>query len=653
MMTAEKKYEHNCILENLRGKKDWSWLENIYAADFRPERFFRRQTSAGILDEAASPLNLGIYYSYPDLSRKSNAANRLSGSLNDAPGNITHDERPEKTTDTGDSGTMGNREQPVWGLYSSQYVGILPLVDRTTGKLVYIPDGTQQGKPCLIEIQSRFAVSPLMMLNEVLKGDDYYENPGMLTYHEFTVDELLQKDRQGQSGTPKSEKLLFGVLKGAGKVPLPMAGEGAAGNNPLAVLGNEESVFEMLRFVSLAKELCRRTLKKQSSPVEENLTGKIKGRILLNKQIKYNLVRGQFQKTYCSYNRLQNNTTENRIIKYTLYLCSRSPLAETLSDDLTFCQRALADVPLQKCSLSDFTGLKSNGAFRQYRETLALARRILGKFYLDYEAATDGSNQTEKGSAKFCSRLSAETDPYFINMDLLFEYYCRAIFRKAVNQFNEAKRKENSGEQAAQKASEASGGKKGKTKGAAKILRLRLEPSIAYGKGIHLFQQKYDGSDSRRLKMFYMPTYIPDILITSENEKGNVAPFLVADAKYSFVDKSQSDVKRARTHQILFYMNVLNCNYGGLVGFDDTVQDQSSDATRTEGKAEDRIKIIAAPYLFYGKEQTNEPRKKLFFLPVMDSATQGSADAYATAVKDWITKLLTPEDSDKQQTAGS
>ena len=55
-------------------------------------------------------------------------------------------------------------------LYSTQFVGVMPMINNDTLKPEF--DETEL---LTIKINSRFHISPAVMLKEVLDGDDYYE----------------------------------------------------------------------------------------------------------------------------------------------------------------------------------------------------------------------------------------------------------------------------------------------------------------------------------------------------------------------------------------------------------------------------------------------------------------------------------------------
>lgn len=168
--------------------------------------------------------------------------------------------------------------------------------------------------------------------------------------------------------------------------------------------------------------------------MEENLNCKIKGRILIQKQLKYNTSKGQNQKIYCAYNKMTEDIRENQIIKYALYLCKNHEIGASLEEDIRFCMNALKNVPLKKCSVADFIGLKNNGAFRQYKDALVAAKKIIKRYGVS-ELGEKLKDETGKES-RDVQLVSGEVTPYYIDINLLFEYYCRAIFKDAIEEFN-------------------------------------------------------------------------------------------------------------------------------------------------------------------------------------------------------------------------
>lgn len=471
---------------------------------------------------------------------------------------------------------------------SAQFVGVMPLINRKSFK-------PRVGTPCVIKVNSRFHISPSEMLKEVLDGDDYYENPAMLQCKDYKISELKHLFGRGEKN-----KVLCGTVKDIGKITLEQKSD--SGNNSSSLdplLSDVYPIFEIIRFVSLAKDICKKNLKQQSTYKEENLVGKIKGRILINKQVKHNLSRGQFQKTYCGYNSLSENIKENIIIKYTLHLCSKFSIADSLKEDIMFCNRVLANVPLKKCGTGDFIGLKSNGAFRQYSQTLDAAKDIISKYYISYDNAS--SETGEGGIIKVADR---SITPYFVDMNLLFEFYCRALFRKAINSINE----ENGN------------------------YHLKMDPPSKTN--IELFANNAEEKSAKKISDFYMKSYIPDIVIRRKTSDNNTDKIIsVIDAKYS--DVQHSSDKRARTHQVLFYMNVLDCLSGGLISPYMTDKDLEH--------------VLSEKYLYDGKSAS---RQELCYIPLSSKKEENTSlsDKYVKIIKGYLKNVLDkqPKNDEKE-----
>ena len=416
-------------------------------------------------------------------------------------------------------------------LRSTQYVGIMPLMPIDTTKKT---DGVK------VKILSRFHISPTEMLNEVLSGMDYYNNPEMLSVHSYSSYEW-----KNLSCKNDDNKILFGIINGFGAIDLYKDNNASNENTDLGII-DTYGAFEIIDFVNKAKTVCKKNLKRQSQRTEENLYCKVRGKIVIQKQIKYNASKGQNHRMYCSYNSLSEDIKENQIIKYALHLCQKRPIADSLSEDILFCLSTLSGVPLKKVSMGDFIGLKNNGAYRQYKDALLAAKKIISRYGLSYSSAQpdqkhSGNNEntvnqkysaysSEQSKEPKVSIISGRIMPHFIDMNLLFEYYCRVLFRKAIDEFN----KNNEG------------------------IDFELESTKQAKRRV--FPEKSD------IEGFFMEHYVPDIVITytqkGKTDKPKVAA--VFDAKYSDIEK-QTYKQRERTHQILFYMQVLGCKYGGLI----------------------------------------------------------------------------------------
>ena len=317
------------IENNIISGKDWSKVDvKIITENEENETeasdYFPRYNS--LFNESLSPFNLGLYQA-PD-----------------------------------------NKED---ALRSTQYVGIMPLMPIDAPKKT---DGVK------VKILSRFHISPTEMLNEVLSGMDYYNNPEMLSVHSYSSYEW-----KNISGKNHDNKILFGIINGFGTIDLYKDNNNSDNNTDLGLI-DTYGAFEIIDFVNKAKTVCQKNLKRQSQRTEENIYCKVRGKIVIQKQIKYNASKGQNHRMYCSYTSLSEDIKENQIIKYALHLCQKRPIADSLSEDILFCLSTLSGVPLKKVSMGDFIGLKNNGAYRQYKDALFAAKKIISRYGLSYSS---------------------------------------------------------------------------------------------------------------------------------------------------------------------------------------------------------------------------------------------------------------------------
>jgi len=393
-------------------------------------------------------------------------------------------------------------------------------------------DGTKETDEELLTFTSRFkSLKTIEMLSEILSGPDYYEYPEMLKIKHYSLNEW--KNLCSKCNKEDNIKVLAGILDNTIDLESYIKGESTGAKEAFGSIIETYGVFEIIDFVNKAKKVCQQSLKKQFQMVEENLVGKVRGHILVRKQIKYNEAKGQIHKCYCSYNSFSEDIIENRIMKYALYLCQHSQLGEALSEDIHYCMNTLSSVPLKKCSGADFVGIKNNGAYRFYKDVMSAAKKIINRYYLSDNRIInrEGDNDDVIKTTEL-KKQNTKISPYFINMNLLFELYCRAITRKAIDKFNSETKQEN--------------------------YKLSLE-SARYAER-SLFE------DENGIGCF-MKHYIPDIVINKIESQSDGKPqekcFAVLDAKNSNV--FNSDKKRERTHQIMFYMKALNCNHGGLI----------------------------------------------------------------------------------------
>lgn len=174
------------------------------------------------------------------------------------------------------------------------------------------------------------------------------------------------------------------------------------------------SPFLAHHFLHLLKDLVKRPLKKGYINREENLTAKIKGKVLLGSHIKRNILGMRPDRVMCRFQEYSVDCIENRLL-HSAYDIALSYLKAThrnvnketkylaLYDSLD--QYFTGIGYIQKTY--ELHGIKSNPLYREYAEALRLAKLIYHN---------KGYRDTQRTQNKLIP-------PYIIDMSKLFELY--------------------------------------------------------------------------------------------------------------------------------------------------------------------------------------------------------------------------------------
>jgi len=175
---------------------------------------------------------------------------------------------------------------------------------------------------------------------------------------------------------------------------------------------DEITPFLIIHFLQIVKTIERKGLKKGYIKVTQNLTSKIKGKILVNQTIKQNHFRNRIDKTVCNYQIFTINCLENQILKTALMQCGRylagiqdKNIIKILKQNIT----AFEQVDTKEVFDSDFAKIKHSPFYKEYKEALNLAKMIFKRF--GFALNNNLSN------------ISNKIPPYYINMPELFERY--------------------------------------------------------------------------------------------------------------------------------------------------------------------------------------------------------------------------------------
>ena len=176
----------------------------------------------------------------------------------------------------------------------------------------------------------------------------------------------------------------------------------------------------ILQFLQIVKNISTKGLKKGYIKVTENLTSKVKGKILINQTIKQNHFKNRLDKTVCNHQIFTVNCLENQILKTALLQCSRNLQGinnEDISKLLKINLNSFELVNSKEVFNSDFAKIKHSPFFKEYKEALKLAQMIFKRFGFNLN-----SKDTDISHIKI--------PPFYINMPELFERYVEVKLRE-------------------------------------------------------------------------------------------------------------------------------------------------------------------------------------------------------------------------------
>lgn len=191
---------------------------------------------------------------------------------------------------------------------------------------------------------------------------------------------------------------------------------------PIEIEQQQDKITPLLviLFLRLVQEIVRKGLKKSYYKVEQNLNSKIKGKVLVSRTIKENILKNKILKTYCCYDEFGYNGFENRLIKKALLFVKRYlPKLKVINAEkftepiLNYINPAFESV-YDEVNLNDVKHTKKNVFYKEYEEAIRLAKIILKRFGYNI---TNTENQTIK------------TPPFWIDMSKLFELYVLGLLK--------------------------------------------------------------------------------------------------------------------------------------------------------------------------------------------------------------------------------
>ena len=187
----------------------------------------------------------------------------------------------------------------------------------------------------------------------------------------------------------------------------------------------DDAVFSELivcAFLRELNDLCRRRLRRYFTTEEANLFGKVKGKIMLARQLRDNIPRARAANVWCRYNTASPDFLENRVLRAALEKSAKFLARPQMRKKLDLPRRwiaaarvSLAGVSVEKIFVRDFACLRKTGVFAPYQRPLQLARMVL---------------QTLGGDPRAKFEMPKCVAPFALNSAKLFERYAELCLRE-------------------------------------------------------------------------------------------------------------------------------------------------------------------------------------------------------------------------------
>ncbi|GAA4166839.1 hypothetical protein GCM10022217_41250 [Chryseobacterium ginsenosidimutans] len=189
--------------------------------------------------------------------------------------------------------------------------------------------------------------------------------------------------------------------------------------------------FLIAKFLNILQAITKKGLKKSYYKVQENLRNRVKGKILVGRQIKQNIFKNRFTNTVCEYQVFGEDSLENRFLKKVFTFCINYvenhkyyfKEKKDISWLINYIRPAFEHLG-SEVNLQEIKHYKHNPFFKEYKEALTIGQQILKRFSYNITKTTE-----EKIS----------TPPFWIDMPKMFELY---VFAKLLKDNPHLKKKD-------------------------------------------------------------------------------------------------------------------------------------------------------------------------------------------------------------------
>lgn len=178
----------------------------------------------------------------------------------------------------------------------------------------------------------------------------------------------------------------------------------------------------LIHYLSLVERLVRYGLRKDYRTVEENLRGKVKGHLMLQRHLRMNVMAKREDMAYCRYLVYTEDIPLNRLLKRALVFAEKM-LQEympkhasyvTIQCKLNRVMTAFEGVS-DEMEMSQVQHVPQNALYRHYADAVRVAKAILRRY--DYSLSN-------------ISQTYSETPPFWIDMSRLYEMYVLGKLRE-------------------------------------------------------------------------------------------------------------------------------------------------------------------------------------------------------------------------------
>ncbi len=199
--------------------------------------------------------------------------------------------------------------------------------------------------------------------------------------------------------------------------------------------------FIAISYVKELHKMIRRNMRRNFIRKEDNLTGRMKGKLMPNKHLRRNVFRGRPERNYCQYSVIDEDCIENQILLTALersarYLMNNKQTRNNkhLRRIIRECRNALSGVTYRpNIHDREFSGIRYTGTFVHYKRPHAFARIVLNQRELD------PSYSVRKGKNGHSDNDSVKVIPFALCTSELFERYTELKVREVAREIEKQK----------------------------------------------------------------------------------------------------------------------------------------------------------------------------------------------------------------------